>query len=66
MKRVYGNSVRQQSGIELAITEIVNEAVEQSPHLRVLKDSANVLKKDIEKRANTFKVKIRFIIILMR
>ncbi len=69
MKNLYGNKVRDKSGIEMAISEIVSEAVEKNPNLKMITKSASdmnlkarqeatKLKKKVSERANVFKVSV--------
>lgn len=45
MKKLYGERVRAKSGIETALSDIVNEAVDSSPHLKNIKHKAVSLEK---------------------
>jgi vacuolar-type H+-ATPase subunit I/STV1 len=66
MRKLYGSTVRDKSGIEQAFSQIVNEAVEASPQLKKIKHKAvdletkakresKKLLEEFSKRANKIK-----------
>eukprot|EP01117_Protostelium_nocturnum_P000747 TRINITY_DN1092_c0_g1_i1.p1 TRINITY_DN1092_c0_g1~~TRINITY_DN1092_c0_g1_i1.p1 ORF type:complete len:701 (-),score=202.25 TRINITY_DN1092_c0_g1_i1:178-2280(-) len=63
MRKLYGNQVRSTSGFRKAISEIVNEVVEQNEQLKKLKLSANEieakLKKELLTQATQIKDKVK-------
>src|SRR5690348_11987118 len=52
MKKLYGDKVRQKSGIEQAISEIVNEVVDANPRLKKIKHKADMVTDNIKSKAS--------------
>jgi len=59
MTKLYGDAVREKSGIQYAISEIVSEAVESHPHLKKIKKSASVLKLKAKQEAGKLIEKVQ-------
>jgi len=59
MKKLYGTQVRGRSGISVAISEIVNEAVEKSASLRMMKESAEEITSNLSKSASDLNLKAK-------
>lgn len=55
MKKLYGHKVRGKSGIEMAISQIVNEAVEKNPNLKMVAKSASELNLKAREEAKRIK-----------
>jgi len=59
MRKLYGVKVRNQNGITMAISEIVHEAVENSPNLKLIKESASDLNSLAKQEAGKIKEKFQ-------